>query len=116
MRRTVVPQNLRMIDRHIGGPLLEIAHRVTAGRHDPLDQSVGIVNGGGRIVDEARLHSLPLVVEALTLVGREVPDVELRYALLAGRQLVFRAAYVAHLRHGPVVLGSELLAELVATL
>src|SRR5450759_2244602 len=109
-------QDRRMVDRHIGGALLEIARRVAPGLHDPPYQRVAIANGGGWIVDEPRLNRPPLVVEAPALVGREGPDLELRYALLTVRQLVFRLAGVALLGHGPPVFGPELLLKLRAPL
>jgi len=77
VRGPVLAEGRRMIDRHIGEALLEVALRVAPGVHDPPDQSVGIANGDGRIVDEAHLHGLPLVVEALAFLGREGVDIEL---------------------------------------
>src|SRR5450756_2788458 len=116
VRGPVMLEDRRMVDRHIGGALLEIAHRIGPGLHNPPDETVGIANGGGWIVDESRLNRPPLVVEAPALVGREGLDLELRYALLAVRQFVFRRAGVTLLGHGPLVFGPELLLELRAPL
>src|SRR5450759_2499325 len=116
VRGPVMLEDRWMVDRHIGGALLEITHRVAPSLHDLPDQRVRIVNGGGWIVDEPLLDSSPIVVEAPTLVGREGPDLEFRYALLAVGQLVFRLSGVALLGHSPPVFGPELLLKLRAPL
>jgi len=114
MGRAVVPQDRRVIDRHVGRALLVVSGWISPGYHDPSNEGVGIVDGGGRIVDEARLDNPPLVVEAPGFVVREVSDVVRGHAHLAGRQLGFRAAGVAKLRDRSIVFGPELLAKPLA--
>jgi hypothetical protein len=48
-----------MVHRDVGGPLLELAHRVAARAHRIGDQSVCVTNGSGRVVDEPRLCVAP---------------------------------------------------------
>jgi len=46
-----------VIDRHVGRALLVVSGWISPGYHDPSNEGVGIVDGGGRIVDEARLDN-----------------------------------------------------------
>ena len=77
----------RVVDGDVGGALVEVVDRIAAVLHDGLDQHVRLSRGPFRIVDEARLHALPLADVALSRSGRERRDLELSAALGAGREL-----------------------------
>jgi hypothetical protein len=81
----VVLDHSRMVDRHVGRALLEALDRIAALRHDRLDQLVGGGDGAAGIVDEVRLHCLPLLEVPVSGGRRQRPDVELAPALPRAR-------------------------------
>src|SRR5919202_1741353 len=64
VRRPIVLDLLRMVDRNIGGPLLEIAHGIAACLHHLLHQAIGLPDGPLGVIDEPGLHRAPAVSKA----------------------------------------------------
>ena len=56
----VVFYDTRMIYREIGGILIKVAHRIAAALHYVLDQSIGMIHSGPRIVHKSRLLPAPI--------------------------------------------------------
>src|SRR4029453_4948364 len=72
----VVVHHLGVVDRDVGGPLLEVVDRVAAVAHDRGDQPVGLAGGLGRLVDELGLGVAPGLEVAGAGLGLERDDVE----------------------------------------
>src|SRR5215218_128400 len=84
VRGAVVLDHLRVIDRHVGGALLElVGDRVAALAHDLDDERVGLADGGGGLVDEPPLRGAPALDVAVARAGVELADLELLAALAA---------------------------------
>ena len=58
-RSAVVLNDICMVDRQIGDPLVEILDRIAARYHHGFDQHLRLVRGRTRIIDEAGLDSPP---------------------------------------------------------
>jgi hypothetical protein len=115
-RRAVIVDDARMVHGEVRRALIEVRDRISARLHHVLHQPVGLRDGSLRVVDEARLYGAPLLEVSTLLVGAQRPDVELFDALLALHELRLRAALVADLGHGALVLGPVSRAELLASL
>src|SRR5215218_3005871 len=115
VRGAVVLDHLRVIDRHVGGALLElVGDRVAALAHDLDDERVGLADGGGGLVDEPPLRGAPALDVAVARAGVELADLELLAALAALLQLgLGLAAVAAALLDGALVLGAEALLQLL---
>ena len=59
MRGAIVLDDLRMVDRDVGRPLLEIVDGITPFAHYLGHQTISDTDGGCRIVDELGLHLVP---------------------------------------------------------
>jgi hypothetical protein len=96
---------------NIGGALFEVAHGISAGKHEAIDEHIGFGDGTLRIIDKARLHHAPVRDELLALVGGKFMNLELLHPLFALKQNGIRTlcAYVAN---GTVIFGAEVLSQL----
>jgi hypothetical protein len=64
----IVFDDAGMVDREIGGALLEVGDGIAASGHEEIDEPVCLVDGLSGSVDEAGLDGAPLGDEALVLV------------------------------------------------
>ena len=67
----VILDHRRIVDGDVVGALLEVIDGISAGDEDGIDESVGLSDGAGGIVDEAALDGGPIFGEALAVGGRE---------------------------------------------
>jgi hypothetical protein len=110
----VVLDDHRVVDRHVGGALLEVlGDRIAALAHDLGDQLVGLGHGGPGLVDEAPLGRRPALGVVLALVGIELADLELRPPLAALGELGLGLAAVAAVGDDAAVLGPEVVLQLM---
>ena len=107
--------DLRVVDRDIGGPLVEVIDRIAPVTHHLGHQRVGLPGGRCRIVHEPALGGPPCLEVAVPNGGLEDDDVELPAPLLAGRQISFRGALVPAPGNGALVLGTKLLLQSLGT-
>jgi hypothetical protein len=84
---TIVPDDPRMIDGDVGDTLLELSDGVPASPHQVLDEAIALLDGAGRIVDEARLRLTPGAREASGLVTGQRNDVQRVDALAASLEV-----------------------------
>src|SRR5919198_6197929 len=71
VRRPVVGDDIRMVHGDVGGPPVEVLHRIAAGPHELGYEDVTLAHRFGRMVDEAGLDRPPLLLETGLLVRRE---------------------------------------------
>ena len=83
----VVPHDLGVVDRHQVGLAVEVLGRVTALAEHPADQDVRLGGGQDRLVDETRLHLLPLRAQLLAASRLELVQLQLGPAVPALGQL-----------------------------
>ncbi len=112
----VVFDDAGMVDRDVGGALLEVDDGIAAGVHEGGDELVGLDDGAAGVVDEAGLDELPLVEEALAFGGGEVVDVEAVDALFAGCEGGLGVALGAAFEDRALVLGAEASAQMLGLL
>jgi hypothetical protein len=87
MGDAVVGDEARVVDRQVGGALLEVGDRIAAGRHHLADQLVGAGDRRTGVVDELGLHMAPAVDVTVGLDGGQAADVEALDALLPAPEL-----------------------------
>src|SRR4029450_12012697 len=104
----VVVHHLGVVDRDVGGPLLEVVDRGAAVAHARGDQPVGRAGGLGRLVDELGLGVAPGLEVAGAGLGLERDDVEALATLGPVGRVGLGGAGGAGLLHRTVVLGPEL--------
>lgn len=109
----IVADQLGVIDRKVGGALLEIADRIAARLHHFAEQLVGRADCRAGIVDELALHRDPTVGKAVDLVAAQRTDVQGLDALFALTQLGLRLAGASRLVDGGDVLRAVLRAHLL---
>src|SRR5215471_19817050 len=83
MRRPVILHHARVIDGKICSTALEIRHRVAARAHGGGYLAVGVADRSDRVVDEERLHALPLLRETVAVLLGKRMDRNLFAPLLA---------------------------------
>jgi hypothetical protein len=107
----VVLDHLRVVDRDVGGALVEVLDRVAPLGHHRLDQAVGARDSPAWVVDELRLHSLPaLQITVAGCLGERL-DLELLPAFFARLQLGLRVTLRIGLAERALVFGAELLLQ-----
>jgi hypothetical protein len=111
MGRAIVLGDLWVVDRDVGGPLVEVVDWVAPVAHHPGDQFVGLPGGASGVIDELALGCPPRLQVAGAGGGLQRDDVELSAALLALGELGFCRALVACSGDGVLVFGSELLLQ-----
>ncbi len=105
MGSTVVLGHLGMIDPDVGGPLLEVVHRVGPAAHHLGHQPVGVPGGPGRVVHGPALGRPPCLQVAVPGGQLEGHDGELSAPLQAGREVSFGAALITGSGHGALYSG-----------
>ena len=103
----VVFDDAGVVDRDVGGALLEVDHGIAAGVHERGDEFVGFDDGAAGVINEAGLHELPLVEEALAFGGCEVVDLEALDALFTSCEGGLGFALGATLEDRAFVFGAE---------
>ena len=109
----VVLHEVGLRDREVVGAALPVLDRVATLAHDRHQQRVGVLDGTARVVDETPLDLLPVRLQALALVGLQGPELVLVVAVLALAQLLLGLLAVAGLGDAALVLGPELVGELL---
>lgn len=109
----IVADQLGVIDRKVGGALLEIADRIAARLHHLGEEFVGPPDRRAWVVDELALHLDPAVGEPRDLVAAERANVQRLDALLALAQLGLGLAGAAGLVHRGDVFGAVLRTHLL---
>lgn len=71
VRRAVILDYMGMIDRDIFSPVFEVGHRIPSRAHNVVDEGIGTVYRGRRIVDEIALDCLPPVDKTLVIFPRQ---------------------------------------------
>src|SRR5687767_12165806 len=112
--RTVVHDDVRVIDRNVGDALLELPDRIAACGHQLADEPVRFGDRPARIVNKARLNAAPRIVVSLGVSRAEWMDVQLGHALCTGLERCLGFSDVALLPDGAVVLSTEPLTQLLA--
>gem|GEM_PF-5134074 len=98
-------------ERNVGGPPVEVVHRVATRTHHLGHQPIRVTERSRRIVDESALHGPPAGRVLMPSRRRQRNDVELvAYALAPGELLPGGLAFPGH-RHGTLILGTERLFE-----
>lgn len=111
MSGTVVLDDRRMIDRDVGGPLLEVVDRAAALAHDLRHEFVRVNDCARGVVDERGLHGLPLTGVPLQCGVCQRNDFELVALSLALCELSFGRPLLTGRGHGAFILWSEPLLE-----
>jgi hypothetical protein len=93
--RAVVLSDVRMVDRDVGGPLLEVLDRVAPIAHDPGHELVGLAGGAGGIIHEPALCRLPGLLVAGPDGGLKFDDLEFSPPLLTVGELRFGRTPIA---------------------
>lgn len=95
----IVADQAGVIDRQVGGPLLEVGDGIAARLHDLGEELVGPPDRRGWVVDELALHLHPAVGESFDLVVAEGADAERLDPLLTLAQLGLGPASAAGFVH-----------------
>ena len=109
----VVADEVGLGDREVVRAAPAVLDRVAALAHDRHQQGVGVLDGPAGVVDEPTLDLLPVRPQALALGGLQRPELVLVVAFLALLQLLLGLLAVARLGDPALVLGAELLDELL---
>ena len=89
MRRPVVLHDPGMVDRNVGGTLIEIGYRIATSFHQRRHQVIGFCDCPFRRIDKTRLYGLPLFLKTFAFHRVKIANVELFNPLLAIRQFRF---------------------------
>jgi len=111
VRGSIILDHLGMAHRNVRGSLFEIAHRVSARLHQPLDKLVRLRNRASRVVHETGLDRSPLICKGLLFFRSQPAQGELLDPPLAGHQHILRLRR-SNFAYGSVVLRAELLTQL----
>ncbi len=109
MSTAVVLDDVGVVDRDIGSPLVEVVDRVAAFPHHPRHKALSASDGIRRGVDEVGLHLLPCRGVLVACLRRQLDDVELLAILLARDEFGLRRALLSHLADRAFVFGPEVL-------
>jgi hypothetical protein len=82
MRRPLVLNHSGMVDRNVGGTLIEIGQGIAASLHYRAHQVVGLCDCTFRGINRARLHRLPAFEETFVFHRIKITKVELFNPLL----------------------------------
>ncbi len=80
-RRSIVDDDIRVIDRDIFDASFEVTKRVTPGIHHFADEAVSLGNGFLRIVDKVHLNTTPGLGILCRCLRRKLTNVQLLDAL-----------------------------------
>src|ERR1700722_19102173 len=111
VRGAVVVDNLRVINRDVRSPAVEIIYGITSFAHHLGYQTIRGAYRTCRIVHEARLHLLPADSEIRQGRGGQRDDVELVMLAFARREFAHRTFLATGLVYHPLVLGAVVLFE-----
>ena len=98
VRRPVVVHDLRVVDRDVGGPTVEIVDGITPFAHHLGHQTVGDADRGRGVVDEPGLHLAPAGGELRQGRRRQRNNVELVPLAFARRKFLLGAFLASGLR------------------
>jgi len=99
VRGPVVLDDMRMVDGHVSGALLEVTDGVATDLHEISNEAVRFDHGTLRVIDEPCLVGAPLLRKPAPMFGAQRFDVQLTHALDALAELAFRVPGVAALAH-----------------
>src|SRR6202047_833937 len=85
MRRPVVLHHSGMVDRNVGGTLIEIGHGIATRAHQRGHQVIGFGDRSLRGIDKPRLYGLPLFRKTFAFPWVKIANVELFNPLLTIR-------------------------------
>jgi hypothetical protein len=92
--RAIVLDHTGVVDRDVGGALLEIADGVASCPHNFANELVSVVRCATRIVHEPGLDGLPATEELLALLTVECSDIEVLDPFFALAKLALRFALI----------------------
>src|SRR5262245_3869916 len=103
----VVHHDVRVIDRDVGHPLLEVANWVASERHDLAHQAVRFGDGAFRVVDETRLDDTPSALESRSVNRAQWMNLQGVYALCPRLQHSFGFSRIPLSVNRPFVFRTE---------
>jgi hypothetical protein len=99
----IVPDSIGIVNRDIVGPLIELAHRISARVHDIGDEPIRFVDCTFGIVDELPLNKSPLLHISFSLGRRKAAEFKMGDALFPFGEHGFSALRVSMLMYDAIV-------------
>jgi len=110
LRRSIILDHVRVLDRYVSRPLFEIrVNRIASVAHHSLNQLVGLADSCYRLIHEVALRRSPLLQVAFASGRLQGPDLEPADSLAAIRQLLLGGLLIAALCHDAAVFWAELI-------